>query len=266
VSILQTPVKTQMHLSEKEIRRLLAAADTPRQKALPEFFCGTGSRLGEVLRVRVTDLDLRSRTARVTGKYRKTRVVLLTQRAADALRDYIGDRRAGYVFQQEYPPATCSIYVQEKEWNAEWRDRGKQKNKYLCAVSKISGETAERALAEIMKTVPPGRKPKNGPPTPATLGKVVRQPGHEAGLPRAHSYMLRRTFATHPHENGADLTAIQKKLGHARIETTAKCANLSAFRLVDVFENCPPFGEFHAKGSRKHAESIHEEKRAEKLG
>jgi integrase/recombinase XerD len=35
-------------LSEPEIRRLIAAARTPREKALVEFFYATGCRLGEV--------------------------------------------------------------------------------------------------------------------------------------------------------------------------------------------------------------------------
>src|SRR5579872_3822018 len=82
VAIRPMPTKPQMHLSEEEVLRLLAVAETPREKALLEFLYGTGSRLGEVRCLRITDLDLTERTARVTGKYGKTRVVLLTQRSA----------------------------------------------------------------------------------------------------------------------------------------------------------------------------------------
>jgi site-specific recombinase XerD len=264
VSVRQTPAKIPMHLSEEEVIRLMAAAETPREKAFLEFVYGTGSRLGEILCLRVADLDLEARTARVTGKYGKTRVVLLTERAADALRDYIGDRKIGYVFQQEYARPRGNLTNNKGGWTAQWYDRGKYGRKYLGRVSKVSRETVERELAEIMKTVQ-GRKPKNGPLTSATFVHLMKDLGHRAGLPHVHCHMLRRTFATHLHENGADLTAIQKLLGHVCIETTAKYANLSAFRIVDVFERCHPFGKFHVKGSPKHAESIDEEKRAEKF-
>jgi integrase len=54
----------------------------------------------------VQDVDLRARNARVTGKYGKTQIVLLTRSAADALQNYIKDRKIGYVFQQNYPLRT----------------------------------------------------------------------------------------------------------------------------------------------------------------
>lgn len=203
-------------------------------------------------------MDLTEQTARVTGKYGKTRIVLLTRRAADALRDYIGTRDAGYVFQQEYAVQRGTVGLKKGAWIGAWRVRGKIRSKYLGAASKVSRETAERSLSELLKGVPPGRPPKNSPLTPMTVGKIIRRLGCEAGLPRAHAHMLRRTFATHLHEHGADLSAIQKLLGHVCIQTTAKYANLGAFRLTDVFERCHPFGKLHVKGSPKHAETIHE--------
>jgi site-specific recombinase XerD len=106
VTIRQTARQSPPHVSEDEVLRLIGAAETLRDKALIEFFYATGSRVSEVRGLRVQDVDLRARNARVTGKYGKTRIVLLTRSAADALQNYIKDRKIGYVFQQNYPLRT----------------------------------------------------------------------------------------------------------------------------------------------------------------
>jgi len=256
--VRQKPVRTQPHLSEEEVQRLIAAGETPREEAALEFFYGSGCRLGEALRLRIGDLDLKARTARVTGKYDKTRIVLFTERAAEALRKYIGERKVGYVFKQEYPPRRGHLYINQGSWEGRWYNKEKGfRIRYLGRVRTMSREKARQAFDEVLKSVPPGRLVTDRPLTPMTLGKLVREVGYRAGLPRAHAHMLRRSFATHLHENGAELMAIQRLLGHVNIETTAKYANLSAFRLTDVFEKCHPFGKFHVKGSPSTAETIH---------
>jgi site-specific recombinase XerD len=254
--VRQKPVKTQPHLSEEEVKRLIAAAETPREKAALEFFYGSGCRLGEALKLKIGDLDLKARTARVTGKYDKARIVLLTERAAVALGKYIDDRKVGYVFKQEYPPRRGYLYRNRGSWEGRWYKREGFGVRYIGSVRTMSRERARQVFDEILKSVPPGRSATDRPLTPMTLGKLVREVGYRAGLPRAHAHMLRRSFATHLHENGAELMAIQKLLGHVNIETTARYANLSVFRLGDVFEKCHPFGKLHVKSSPSTAETI----------
>jgi integrase len=58
--------------------------------------------------VKLQDVDLDARNARITGKYGKTRVVLLTQGAADASRNYIADRKI-YVFQQDFVQGNVTL-------------------------------------------------------------------------------------------------------------------------------------------------------------
>jgi integrase/recombinase XerC len=48
VKLRRIPAKTPPYLSEQEVCRMIAAAATPREKALIEFFYATGCRLSEV--------------------------------------------------------------------------------------------------------------------------------------------------------------------------------------------------------------------------
>ena len=55
-------------LNRDEIKKVFAAAKSPREKALVETFYGTGIRSGEALSVQVRDIDFRHRKFRVQGK------------------------------------------------------------------------------------------------------------------------------------------------------------------------------------------------------
>ena len=62
-------------LTEAEIERLIEAGATLRDRAILEFFYSTGCRIAEVAGVRVEDVDLNTRRARVIGKGDKERLV-----------------------------------------------------------------------------------------------------------------------------------------------------------------------------------------------
>ncbi|MCS6843873.1 MAG: tyrosine recombinase XerC [Caldilineales bacterium] len=85
-------------LSYDEVVALLAAPDssTPqgqRDRAILELLYGSGIRLGELEGLRVGDVDLARREARVLGKGNKERVALFGSRAEEALRQYLRDGR-----------------------------------------------------------------------------------------------------------------------------------------------------------------------------
>lgn len=80
-----------------EILGLLDAPDreTPlgmRDRALLEFLYGTGARVSEAIAVDVLDVDLENRTATVTGKGSRQRMVPLGSHAIDAIGDYLPAR------------------------------------------------------------------------------------------------------------------------------------------------------------------------------
>lgn len=83
-------------LSEAQVRQLISATRTPRERALIEFFYSTGCRLNEARHIKIENIDFVARQARVRGKLRKLRLVLLAESASTAVRNYIGNRTIGY--------------------------------------------------------------------------------------------------------------------------------------------------------------------------
>jgi site-specific recombinase XerD len=85
-------------LSPSEAERLIdaAAGTTPRSlrdRALVELLYGAGLRVGEVVGLGKTDVDLEQRLVRATGKGSKERIVPLGRPAADAVRRYLSRGR-----------------------------------------------------------------------------------------------------------------------------------------------------------------------------
>jgi len=84
-------------LFSDELHRLLNAPDTStrsgkRDKAMLELFFSTGLRLAELRGLNTKELNFRTREISVRGKRGKIRVVFLSERAADALKDYMESR------------------------------------------------------------------------------------------------------------------------------------------------------------------------------
>ena len=61
-------------LTQSEVRKVIATASHPRDKALIELLYATGCRIGEIRLARVEDIDFGKRAFRVRGK-RKERIV-----------------------------------------------------------------------------------------------------------------------------------------------------------------------------------------------
>ena len=76
-------------LSADEVRRLIAVVSSPRDRALLETAYGAGLRLGEILRLKVSDIDSERMMIRVEqGKGRKDRYVMLSPALLETLRRY----------------------------------------------------------------------------------------------------------------------------------------------------------------------------------
>jgi integrase/recombinase XerD len=93
----QRPSSLPKALSIDEIHALLEAPNpsTPlgvRDRALFELMYATGARVAETVGLRVEDVDLEGRSARVTGKGNKQRIVPLGRFAVDAIAAYLAVR------------------------------------------------------------------------------------------------------------------------------------------------------------------------------
>ncbi|MFI1194180.1 tyrosine-type recombinase/integrase [Micromonospora sp. NPDC020750] len=90
--------KTPDVISKEDLRALVKDAEggrdfeSRRDAALLRLFASTGCRLSEITHLRVPDVDVRNRTAVVTGKGNKTRTVKFDAKCALALDRYLRKR------------------------------------------------------------------------------------------------------------------------------------------------------------------------------
>jgi site-specific recombinase XerD len=81
-------------LGQRETRRLIAATDNPKHRAILMLLYSAGLRVGELVRLRPEDIEVERRRIRVhAGKGRKDRYTLLSDRALNALREYVTEYR-----------------------------------------------------------------------------------------------------------------------------------------------------------------------------
>jgi integrase/recombinase XerD len=80
--------------------------------------------------------------------------------------------------------------------------------------------------------------------SPCSLSHLVKGWLRAAGIGmRGCCHLFRHSAATAMHEMGADLRAIQRQLGHSRLDTTAIYVHVSTNRLCDVHARCHPHGD-----------------------
>lgn len=110
---LRADSRLPVFLFEDEAAAVLEAAAVPRaaadgllalrDAALLEFLYATGCRVAEVAALRLEEVQLEARTARVTGKGGKQRMVYLTESAARSLQTYLRNRFAAHPESRSVP-------------------------------------------------------------------------------------------------------------------------------------------------------------------
>jgi site-specific recombinase XerD len=114
-------------LSVTDLRKLIAAAEDPRDRALVTFFWATGCRISEVVGARVENIDWQGRTVKVLGKGDRERLAPLTTKAVETLQAYlrtfphIGE--TGFLFRAYLPAQQGGLQLQRgRSWIAFWRE------------------------------------------------------------------------------------------------------------------------------------------------
>jgi integrase/recombinase XerD len=178
-------------LSTEEIERLIAAAETPRDKALIELMYGAGLRVSELV-----SLPLRAAPKPgqehmiIEGKGGKERLVALGRPALAALALHL-DARA------------VALPKSEKQ-------REKAQRWLFPSTSAADGKLTRRRVAQVLET-------------------AAAKAGMDPAAVSPH--VLRHAFATHLVEGGADLRTVQTLLGHADIATTQIYTHVAEGRL-----------------------------------
>jgi site-specific recombinase XerD len=235
-------------LSIEEVERLIAAAKTPRDRALIEVFYATGCRLAEVARMRLEDIDFESRTIRVIGKGNKERIVLFGMPAKDAILAYLKGRTDGYLFRDDPPPRGLHVYRQgpnavcaTEYWQGYWREGnpGVASTKWLGKVSEMTHEQALEKLAAVVTDFAQ-RPTVDKPLGPRHIYRIVKRAAIAAGLKDVHPHCLRHSFASHLLNSGADIRSVQVLLGHSDISTTCIYTHVSIVNLLDAHKKFHP--------------------------
>jgi site-specific recombinase XerD len=111
------------HLSIEEMQKLLSACERMRDLAIVQTLWSTGCRRAELLGMKIEDVNWSERTVHVIGKGDKERLVPLTPRAAETLKEYIGPREKGPIFLSEEVTQTGGLQLQRGcWWVGYWRE------------------------------------------------------------------------------------------------------------------------------------------------
>jgi integrase/recombinase XerD len=97
---LRLPQRLPRAIEPPDVKRLLDAVASTRDRAMVLVLLRTGMRIGEVLETRVSDVNLQERTITIPEgeKNRQGRIVYLSDDVRDALQQWLDERDAGKVF------------------------------------------------------------------------------------------------------------------------------------------------------------------------
>jgi integrase/recombinase XerD len=253
LSYRKLPGRLPRVLTVKEVEMLISAAESPVEAAVVEVLYATGVRVSELVSLRFEDVDFGGRVIRVkNGKGGKDRIVLFGSKAFSALRNYLGDRKPEFLF--EVPPGLGAVHKSGKYWWGSFSDKDKHRGRtrYIGKVSDLpESEDAMRMFKRLLKKEPSFRPGRPRPYSARRIRTIISGLAARAGIGHVHPHALRRAFATHMLEGGADLRVIQELLGHVNLSTTMIYTSLSAAKLKEIHDRCHP----HAKGDENAKET-----------
>jgi integrase/recombinase XerD len=235
-------------LTVAEVEKLIGAAESPVEAAIVETLYATGVRVSELCSLRFEDVDFGGRVIRVkNGKGGKDRIVLFGSKATDALRRYLGDRKPKFLF--EVLPGLGSVHKNSGRWLGSFADKDGRRGRRgkVLHIGKISDlpspEDAMCVFKRLLKKEPGFRPGQSRPYAARGIRRIISALAARAGIGHVHPHALRRAFATHLLEGGADLRVVQELLGHVSLSTTQIYTTLSVAKLKEIHDRCHP----HAK-------------------
>jgi site-specific recombinase XerD len=187
ISSVPVPRKLPIILNKNEVTRLIeAAASSPKYQAALSVAYGAGLRIGEIVALKMSDIDRKRMTLRVEqGKGRKDRYAMLSPALLDCLENW-------------------------------WR-MGHAQGKILDGGWLFPGQNSINPMSTRQ------------------LSRACHAAAVDAGITkRVSMHTLRHSFATHLLEQKVDIRVIQVLLGHSKLETTSRYAQVATSLLREV--------------------------------
>ncbi|MGL5153096.1 MAG: site-specific tyrosine recombinase/integron integrase [Clostridium sp.] len=102
----KVPKRTREALDQEQLEKFKAAAENDREKAIVEFLASSGCRLGELISVKIADINWTERSLYVIGKGNKQRKIYFSIKAKLLLQKYIENRNGDseYLFSTQKKP------------------------------------------------------------------------------------------------------------------------------------------------------------------
>ena len=175
-----------------------------RDQAILEVLYYCGVRASELINIKLSDINLRSRSVRVIGKGRKERIVPFTTDCADSISKYLKDSRP--------------ILKNKYDLHPDFDESGIKKEYYQLFLNNNGRKMTLRGLEFI-------------------LDKIEEKTGEYVDL---HPHLLRHSFATQLLSRGADLRVIQELLGHSSINTTQIYTHVSEEKVKKEYLSAHP--------------------------
>jgi site-specific recombinase XerD len=239
-------------ISEEEIKRLVAAARTPRDLAILELGYASGLRVSELANLCIEDVNLKGRSLIVRqGKGGNDRIALFGRPAAEALREYIGQRTSGRLFLQHSRQQRGGIFMDRKYhiWFGQWREPDENGRRVMRTVRLgdyeiPNRERARLALAAYLRCENklPEKKPDTKPLGKKGVYRVIVAAAKRASITGVHPHILRHSCATHCLNHGMDIRFVQELLGHTSLAATQKYLHLATANLQAVHAKFFPRG------------------------
>jgi site-specific recombinase XerD len=233
-------------LSEQNVKRLIKASGSARNKAIIELFYATGCRVSELVNIRLEDVDFVKRTILIRGKGRE-RQVLFGAAARNALLLYLSGRKNGFLFESQPLVQVGCVSWNGSCWAGYWLDytdkTGSPRNRCIALGPKqMSHAQAWKKFKELVPNPDAGHVRRAMPLTRSGIADIFKVAAHKAGLGRVTSHQLRHSFATHLIDHGADIRHVQRLLGHASLDTTMHYTNVVSTPVTKVYRHAHPRG------------------------